>query len=65
MYAFSMYKRPYGHFVATETDEEPETKPIVFKGVPEIKKAQNLSVKVYFENHLMCYQKYALSNSEY
>ena len=23
MYAFSMYKRPYGHFVATETDEEP------------------------------------------
>ena len=35
-------------------------KPITFCGMPEIKKATDLSVKVYLENQLMCYQKLSL-----
>ena len=35
-------------------------KPITFRGMPEIKKATELSIKVYLENQLMCYQKLSL-----
>lgn len=39
--------------------------PIVFNNVPEIDGAQKLSVKIYFEKHLMCYCKFLLRNAEY
>ncbi len=35
-------------------------KPITFRGMPEIKTASELSVKIFLENQLMCYQKLSL-----
>ena len=35
-------------------------KPVTFRGMPEIKKATDLSVKVFLEEQLMCYQKFSL-----
>lgn len=40
-------------------------RPIVFHGVPEVRKARELSVKVFLDNQLMSYQKFFLGHVEY
>ena len=39
--------------------------PVVFHGVPEIKTARELAVKVFMEGNLMCYRKFSLQTGEY
>ena len=55
-----IYRRDFGWYV-----NYLDTKPTTFHGVPEIKKAQELSFRVYFEGQLMCYRRYSLSKNEY
>lgn len=37
----------------------------LFFSIPEIKKAKELSVKIFLENQLMFYQKFSLQNGVY
>ena len=39
--------------------------PVVFHGVPEIRTAKELAVKVFMEENLMCYRKFSLQTGEY
>ena len=41
------------------------TKPLIFHGMPEIKRAADLSVKIFLENQLICYRKFSLLTGEF
>ena len=42
-----------------------DTKPVTFCGIPKVDRAEELSVKVYMDNQLMCYRRYSLIKGEY